>query len=98
MPGSAADSPLFLDQAQDLDSVLHVTLEIASELWVMKDRFTILEHLLDERGAVTREDLDRHQPSGDLVDRLKQDRERFLRRLTLAAVGRPAVPEGGAQT
>lgn len=98
MPGFAADTPRFLDQTRDLDSVLHVTLEIASELWVMKDRFAILEHLLDERGAVTRDDLDRYQPSGELADRLKEDRERFLRRLALAAAGPEDARADGAGT
>lgn len=96
MPGFAADDPRFLDSAEDLDGVLAVALEIASELWVLKDRFSVLEQLLDERGSVTREELDRYQPSGDLAARLKDDRERFLRRLALAAARRADSPEVGA--
>lgn len=85
MTGFAANDPNFLDAELDLDAVLRVAMEIASEVWVLRDRFTVLEELLDEHGSVTREQLDRHQPSPTLSVELETQRRRFLQRIVEAA-------------
>lgn len=90
MPGFAAENPVHLERSQHLDGVFHALMEVASELWVLRDRFTVLEELLAERGSVTREDLDLFQPGPELSARLAADRRAFLERvMEAAAAGGP---------
>jgi len=85
MPGFAADDPVHLERSENLDGVFNALMEVASELWVLRDRFTVLEELLEEKGSVTREDLDRFRPGPELSARLAADRGRFLERVMEAA-------------
>ncbi|GAB2863410.1 hypothetical protein GCM10022221_74190 [Actinocorallia aurea] len=90
MPGFAADDPVYLNRPEHLDGLFNALMEVCSELWVMRDRFTVLEHLLAERGSVTAADLDSFQPEGELAARLDADRRAFLGRvLEAAASGGP---------
>ena len=41
-----------------LDKVMQVVVEVAGELYVTRDRLQIVERLLDERGAVSRADIE----------------------------------------
>jgi hypothetical protein len=95
MPGFAVDDPTYLDPPEDLDGVLRMVMEVASELWVLRDRFAVLEQRLDEQGTVSREDLETLQPEGEFAERLKVDREQFLRRLGEAMSRHSGVLENG---
>ncbi|RSN72092.1 MULTISPECIES: hypothetical protein [Actinomadura] len=88
MPGFAADRPVYLDGSVPLDGVFNALMEVASEVWVLRDRFAVLEELLDERGAVTREDIELHRPSPELRERLAAERARFLERLMESVAAR----------
>ncbi|MEO3787507.1 hypothetical protein ABGB12_29630 [Actinocorallia sp. B10E7] len=90
MPGFAAENPVYLERSERLDGVFNALMEVASELWVLRDRFTVLEELLAERGSVTRRDLDLFQPGPELSARLAADRRAFLERvMEAAAAGGP---------
>ncbi|MGI5330614.1 hypothetical protein [Actinomadura nitritigenes] len=93
MPGFAADRPVYLDGTVAMDGLFNALMEVASEMWVLRDRFAALEELLAERGSVTRADLDAHQPGPDAAARLAAERRAFLERL-LEAVAVPAAEEG----
>ncbi|QFG26210.1 hypothetical protein F7P10_38770 [Actinomadura sp. WMMB 499] len=88
MPGFAADRPVYLDGAVPLDGLFNALMEVASEVWVLRDRFAVLEELLDERGEITREDLELHRPGPELRERLAADRARFLERLMESVAAR----------
>lgn len=91
MPGFAADHPVYLDRPEHLDGLFNALMEVASEVWVLRDRFAVLEHLLAERGSVTREDLDLFRPEGELAARLDAERRAYLGRvMEAAASGGPA--------
>jgi hypothetical protein len=59
-----------------LDNLGFALIEMAKELWVMKDRQMITEALLREKGLLA--DLDSYQPGPDLADRIAAERKRFL--------------------
>ncbi|SDT36812.1 hypothetical protein [Actinoplanes derwentensis] len=86
MSGFALDDPKYL-QASDLDGVLRAVLEVASELWVLKDRFAVLEQVMAERGYVTPEDLDRTEPTVDTEARLAAERTAFTARIIGSVAG-----------
>lgn len=85
MPGFALDSPRYLDPAQDSDSILRMLLELASEVWVLRDRLTLVERTLDAKGYLVRADLDSAEPDKDAAAELATDRERFVQRLVASA-------------
>ncbi|TDC47070.1 hypothetical protein E1281_26810 [Actinomadura sp. KC345] len=81
MPGFAADDPVYLDGNVPMDALFNALMEVASEVWVLRDRFAVLEELLDERGSITRADIDLHQPGPATRERLAEERRIFLERL-----------------
>lgn len=85
MPGFANDNPVYLTRPQHLDAVFAMTMELASEMWVMRDRLDTIERLLDEKGTVTKDDIETAQPGKEDAERLASERERFLTRLFEAA-------------
>lgn len=77
-----------LQTPEDLDGMMRMMLELASEVWVLRDRFSVLESLLAERGTLTAADLDAYQPGEDLAQQLDTQRAAFVRRLLDAGAGR----------
>jgi hypothetical protein len=65
-----------------LDNLGFALIEMAKEIWVMKDRQMITEALLREKGLLA--DLDSYQPGPDLTDRIASERKRFLNAVSSA--------------
>jgi hypothetical protein len=59
-----------------IDNLAMAMIELAKELWVVKDRQMVTESLLQDKGLVGA--LDNYQPSEELTARLKVERERML--------------------
>ena len=47
----------------NVDRVLGVVLELAAEVYVLRERVQTLEHVLENSHMLTRADLDQYQPS-----------------------------------
>lgn len=85
-PGAAsraAKSGAALDPAQ-LDDVANAVLLLSRELWVVKDRQRVLEHLLEEAGVVVPNAVADLQPEGALAEALGKERERYTKALMAA--------------
>ncbi len=63
-----------------LDSLGFALLEMAKEVWIIKDRQLVTEALLRERNLLG--DLDAYQPDPELSARIAAERERFIGSLT----------------
>ncbi len=61
---------------EHIDNLGMALIELAKELWVVKDRQIITESLLREKGLLG--DLDRYQPPEELSATLRVERERML--------------------
>lgn len=59
-----------------LDNLGLALIEMAKEVWVMKDRQMITEALLSEKGLLA--DLDSYQPGPELAEMISKERKRFL--------------------
>lgn len=79
----AAKLGAVLGEAQ-LDDVAAAVLLLARELWVVKDRQRVLEHLLEQAGVVVPGAVADHQPEGALAEALATERERLTRALMAA--------------
>ncbi len=73
------DQHFFDDPA--IDRLTAAFLQLASEVWVLNERFAALQTLADEKGVITREDLARFQFTGEADAEIAKDRGAFLRRV-----------------
>lgn len=67
----------FLDHPT-VDKVMRVVVALARETYVMKDRMALIETLLDEKGHVTRLDIENHQATEDQRKASKAEADRFI--------------------
>ncbi|HXN21747.1 MAG TPA: hypothetical protein VOA41_03275 [Candidatus Dormibacteraeota bacterium] len=70
------------------DKLLGMILALGAELWVVKDRLSLLEQVLKSKGIETRDMIDELAGSSDHVADMQRERdafmERFMRTLTQA--------------
>lgn len=66
---------------EQLDDLGRAVLTLAREVWVLRDRQRILEHVLAERGVDVADAIDRYQPGPELQKRLDAERAAFVKEL-----------------
>lgn len=60
----AGKRPYFLDD-REVERVLAITMAVAQELAVARERIDTLERLLEAKGVVARDEIERFQPTAD---------------------------------
>ena len=70
----------FLDHPS-LDKVMRVVIALTRETYVLKDRMALFETLLDEKGHVTRADVESYQPSEEERAATKAEADRFINKV-----------------
>ena len=73
------DLTFFADKA--VDRVLGVVMELAGEVYVLRDRLRTIEQLLDQQGCVTRADLETFEPSEAARAERLAERDAFIARI-----------------
>ena len=73
------DLTFFRDPA--VDRMLGVVMELAGELYVVRDRLRTLEMLLEQRGTLSVADLDTYRPSTEEQSRRLAERDAFIQRI-----------------
>lgn len=68
-------------ESRQVDDLMRINSELLAELWVLRDRVTILEQLLADKNVVERKAIDAYQPTGALADELKRERDAMVRRV-----------------
>ena len=68
----------FLDDDPAVDRVMKVVVALARETYVLKDRLGIVERKLDEKGVLTRADLDAYKPTPDEEKEILAARDAFV--------------------
>jgi hypothetical protein len=74
-----ADLSFFPDP--NVDRVLGVVLELAAEVYVLRDRVLTLERLLEQRGALSRQDIERYVPSAEERAQQLAERDALIARI-----------------
>ncbi len=77
------DKPYLADQS--LDDLARMHTETLSELWILRDRVLVLEHLLEQAGVIAPDAVSTLQPDDALTEKLKQDRDAMVARVVGAA-------------
>jgi hypothetical protein len=80
IPMAREDRPQYFDDPA-IDRLLQMLLELAAELWAVKDWQFVVNRLLEERGVLTLAEVQQYQPSAEDQQRLAAEREKFVQRL-----------------
>lgn len=72
--------PYFLKDP-DVERVLAVTMAIAQELAVMRERMDTIERVLEEKGSVTRADIENYMPPKPIADERGAWTQEYLARI-----------------
>ncbi len=75
-----AGRPVYLDDPR-LDKMLGTILELAAELYVVKDRQRVTEELLRRRGLLDPAEIDNFEPDVAWIARMHQERDALIARL-----------------
>lgn len=70
--------------AQDVHNLGKALLTLTSELWIVRDRLMVLEHVLGEQGTDVAALIDNHVPDAALQARLDAERKRITQAITAA--------------
>ena len=65
----------------NVDRVLGVVMELAAEVYVLRDRLHTVERLLERTGSITRADLDAYEPSADERAQRLAERDALIARI-----------------
>lgn len=65
----------------EADALGRTQAELLSELWILRDRVLVLEHLLAEAGILKDGQIDNYAPSEELTAKLDADRDALVARV-----------------
>ena len=65
----------------DVERVLAITMAVAQELAVMHERMDTIERLLDDKGTITRADIENYAPPKDIADERGAWTQEYLARI-----------------
>jgi len=66
---------------KELDDLVRMNSELLAEVWILRDRVTVLEHLLQEKNVLDRKQLDDYMPQGELAKELERERAALVERV-----------------
>lgn len=78
--GDVPNRPAYLGSDR-LDDLARMLTEVASELWILKDRNMVLEKLLDEAGVLTPASIDAYVPDSATAAQIAAERSAFTARI-----------------
>lgn len=81
MPEFKPHNPPYLEGQEALDGLGRMLIALAREVWVLRDRLTITEQLLEEHGVFPRAAIDTYVPSEELDAELVADSDTFVERV-----------------
>jgi len=85
--------PSYLNGAERLDDMARMVMELTSELWILKDRTMVLEHLLASRNLVADGEIDAFRPTQELAAQLRREREALVARVLGTLLSAPERTE-----
>lgn len=70
----------YLDE-RDVDEIARHNTQLIAELWIVKDRLTVLESLLVKKGLLNENEIDSVTPDGALAAALEHDRDSYIKKV-----------------
>jgi hypothetical protein len=84
-----AQNEFFEDPA--IDRMFQTIVSLTRELYVTRDRVHVLERLLEAKGILRREELERFVPAADEASEIERERDRYI-----ASVFNPLIGAGSS--
>ena len=81
---------------ETLDRMMNVIMGLAEELYVTRDRLQVMERVLESRGTLDRDELDRWKPDEDQQEEILRDRDAFIQAILSRALDKPPGDPGAA--
>lgn len=72
--------PFFLKDA-DVERVMAITMAVAQELAVMRERLDTIERLLDAKGTISRGDIEKYNPPKEIAEERGAWTQEYLARI-----------------
>jgi hypothetical protein len=66
---------------RELDDLMRMNSELLAELWILRDRVTVLEHLLEEKRVLALREISDYVPGEALAAELAREREALVQRV-----------------
>lgn len=80
LPGFERGHPHYFQDPM-IDHLLEITLQLAGEIWVNRDRQMVIEHLLATEGKVTPDMIEEFKPDADMKSEMRDSRRLFSQRI-----------------
>jgi hypothetical protein len=80
LPGFERGHPHYFKDPM-IDHLLEIVLQLGAEMWIIRDRQMVTEHLLATEGKVTPEMIEAFKPSPEFREKMKAERGTYTRRL-----------------
>jgi hypothetical protein len=77
----------------NVDRVLGVVMELAAEVYVLRDRLTTVERVLERGGSLDRADLESYQPTPDEYAQRLAERNALIARILAPMTAESDSPE-----
>jgi hypothetical protein len=74
------DNPVYFESPV-IDNLFNITLELGAALWVVKDRLRVVEELLDQKGILTTEQIERYRTPPEREREVRAKRDQFIERI-----------------
>jgi hypothetical protein len=79
---------------KELDDLVRMNSELMAELWILRDRVTVLEHLLEQKQVLQRQEIHEFVPAGELAAELERERKALVERVAGAPHMKSYTVEG----
>ena len=79
-PRSKGKRPVFFENAE-VDQLMTFIMELSTEVSVLYDRLDLIERVMDEKGSVSRDDIETYSLSPEAEDERTAAREAFVKRV-----------------
>lgn len=80
LPGFEKGHPHYFKEEM-IDHLLEICLQLAGEIWVNRDRQTVMEHLLATKGKVTPDMIEEFKPDSEIKQEMREARLLFSKRI-----------------
>jgi len=76
------------------DRIMQVVVQVARELYITKDRLQVIERLIDERGVISRADIESYEASAEDDDEFAATRDEFIANILAPLTRDDAADQG----
>jgi len=91
LPGYQRSNPQYFSDPM-IDKLLEIILLMGGEVWTLRDRQTVMEHLLATQGRVTPDLIETFKPDQAFEDRCEEQRIQFINRIYGCLYGGAQAP------